>query len=224
MRRREGARARRERRQRAEARLRLRLVRDVAMLVAHRGGPRFGSQSKWVKEGEVQASVGALPCLHTPLPTGRSLFETAGCLSLAVSSLAGHDGLDSTTFKFLLAQSLAPRAQELSNVESVVSTSSQFVPEESVEQRELSTPEVRWQWYRAHPSGAPNLCRFPVALPGVAGSASLSVDNLQSVSQLLGQPVVSLPVPEGKKPIASVSKSSQQIVDSPAPKVVKKET
>ena len=50
MRRREGARVRRERRQRAEARLRLRLVRDAAMLVAHRGGPRFDSQSKFVKE------------------------------------------------------------------------------------------------------------------------------------------------------------------------------
>ena len=45
MRRPEGARARRERRQRAEARLRLRLVRDAAMLVAHRGWPRFDSQS-----------------------------------------------------------------------------------------------------------------------------------------------------------------------------------
>ena len=150
---------------------------------------------------------------------GRSLFVSAGCPSLAVSSLAGHDGLDSTTLEFLLAQSLAPRAQELSNVESMVSTSAQFVPEESVEQRELSTSEVRWQWYRAHPSVAPDLSRF---LPGVAGSASASVENLQSVSQLPGLPVVSLPVPEGKKPIASVSKSSQQIVDSPAPKVVKK--
>ena len=40
---------RRERRQRAEARLRLRLVRDAAMLVAHRGGPRFDSQSKFVR-------------------------------------------------------------------------------------------------------------------------------------------------------------------------------
>ena len=45
---------------------------------------------------------------------------------------------------------------------------------------------------------------------------------MQSVSQLPGQPVVSLPVPEGKKPIASFSKSSEQIVDSPATKVVKK--
>ena len=105
--------------------------------------------------------------------------------SLAVSPLTGHDGLDSRTLQFLLAQSLAPCAQELSNVESMVSTSSQLVPEESVEQLELSTPEVRWQWWcRPHPSVAPDLGRFPVALPGVAGSASMSVENLQSVSQL----------------------------------------
>ena len=65
VRRREGARARRERRQRAEARLRLRLVRDPARLVAHRGGPHSGSQSKCVKEGDVHASHGALQCLHT---------------------------------------------------------------------------------------------------------------------------------------------------------------
>ena len=52
-----GARARRERRQRAEARSRLRLVRDAAMLVAHRGGPRFDSQSKFVKEGGVPEPV-----------------------------------------------------------------------------------------------------------------------------------------------------------------------
>ena len=57
MRRREGARARRERRQRAEAHLRLRLVRDAAMLLAHRGGPRFDSQSKFVKEGAVREPV-----------------------------------------------------------------------------------------------------------------------------------------------------------------------
>ena len=93
---------------------------------------------------------------------------------------------------------------------------------ECVEQLKLSTPEVRWQWYLAHPSVAPELGRFSVALPGVAGSASVSVDTLQSVSQLPGQPVVSLPVPVGKKPIATGSKSSQQIVDTPVPKVVKK--
>ena len=130
--------------------------------------------------------------------------------------------LTAETLQFLLAQSLAPGAQELSNVESMVNTSSQLVPEESVELLELSTPEVRWQWYRAHPSVAPELDRFPVALPGVAGSVSVSVENLQSVSQLPGQPVVSLPVPVGKKPITSVTKSSQQTVDTPVPKVVKK--
>ena len=46
MRRREGARARRERLQRAEARLRHSLVRDAARLVAHRGGPGFGSHAE----------------------------------------------------------------------------------------------------------------------------------------------------------------------------------
>ena len=49
------------------------------------------------------------------------------------------------------------------------------------EQHELSTPEVRWQWYRAHPSVAVDLGRFPVALLGVAGSASVSGEKLQSV-------------------------------------------
>ena len=78
----------------------------------------------------------------------RSLFVSAVCPSLAVSPLVGHVGLDSRTLQFL-AQSLAPRAQELSNVESMVSTCSHLVPEESVEQLELSTPEVRWQWCRA---------------------------------------------------------------------------
>ena len=103
-------------------------------------------------------------------------------------------------------------------MESMVNTSSQLVPEDSVEQLELSTPEVRWQWYRAHPSVAPVLDRFPVALLGVA-----RLENSQSVSQLPGQPVVSLPVPVGKKPTTSVPKSSQQTVDTPVPKVVKKE-
>ena len=88
-------------------------------------------------------------------------------------------------------------------MESMVSTSSQLVPEESVEHFELSTPEVRWQWYRAHPSVAPDLGRFPVALPGVAGSASVLV-------------------PVGKKPTASVSKSSQQIVDSSGQRLCKR--
>ena len=147
---------------------------------------------------------------------------SAGCPSLAVSPLTGHDGLDSRTLQFLLAQSLAPGSQDLSNVESMVNTSSQLVPEESVEQLELSTPDVRWHWYRAHRSVAPELDRFPMALPGVAGSVSVSVENSQSVSQLPGQPVVSLPVPVGNKPITSVSKSSQQTVDTPVPKVAKK--
>ena len=35
---------------------------------------------------------------------GRSLFVSAGCLSLAVSASTGHDGLDSGTLKFLLAR------------------------------------------------------------------------------------------------------------------------
>ena len=146
----------------------------------------------------------------------RSLFVSAGCPSLAVSPLTEHERL--------LAQSLAPRAQELSNVESMVSTSSHLVPE-SVEQLELGTPEVRSQWYRAQSSFAPDLGRFPVSLPGVAGSPSVLVENSLSVSQLLGQPVMSslFHVPQlGKKPIPSVSKSSQQIVDNPAPKVVRK--
>ena len=64
-------------------------------------------------------------------------------------------------------------------MESMVSTSSQLVPEESVGQLGLSTREVRWQWYRAHPSVAPDLGRCPVALPGVAGSASVSVEYLK---------------------------------------------
>ena len=34
----------------------LRLVRDAAMVVANRGGPRLGSQSKFVKEGAVPGS------------------------------------------------------------------------------------------------------------------------------------------------------------------------
>ena len=88
-------------------------------------------------------------------------------------------------------------AQELSNVESMVSTSSHLVPEVSAEQLDLSTPEVRWQWYRAQSSLAPDLGGFPVSLPGVAGSASVLMENSQSVSQLPGQPVVSslFPVP-----------------------------
>ena len=82
----------------------------------------------------------------------RSLFVSVGCPSLAVSPLTRHE-------QFLLAQSLA--APELSDVESMVSTSSRLVPEVSVEQLELSTPEVRWQ-----SSSAPDLGRFPVSLPG----------------------------------------------------------
>ena len=124
----------------------------------------------------------------------RSLFVSAGCPSLAVSPLTEHERL--------LAQSLAPRAQELSNVESMVSTSSHLVPE-SIEQLELGTPEVRSQWYRAQSSFAPDLGWFPVSLPGVAGSPSVLVENSLSVSQLLGQPVMSslFPVPQlGKKP------------------------
>ena len=119
--------------------------------------------------------------------------------------------------------SLAPRAQEFSNAESMVSTCSHLVPEESVERLELSTPEVRWQWYRAQSSFAPDLGRFPLSLPGVAGSPSVFVENSQSVSQLPGQPVASLPVlvPQLVDKM-SVSKSSQQIVDKPVPKVVKK--
>ena len=64
-----------------------------------------------------------------------SLFVSAVCPSLAVSPLAGCDGLDSKTLQFLLAQSLAPRAQELSNVESMDSACSHLVPEESIEPR-----------------------------------------------------------------------------------------
>ena len=60
MRRPEGPRARRERRQRAEARLPCRLVQDAARLVAHRGGPRFGSQSRSVNEGDAHAPH--VPC------------------------------------------------------------------------------------------------------------------------------------------------------------------
>ena len=90
MRRREGARARRERRQRAEARLRLRLVRDAARLVAHRGGPHFGSQSKCVKEGDVHASHGALQYLHTPLPlVGRHVFVSSGVPALPILDNGG---------------------------------------------------------------------------------------------------------------------------------------
>ena len=80
MRRREGARARRERRQRAEARLWPTLVRDAVRVVAHRGGPRFGSQTKCVKEGDVHAPHGALLCLHTPSSdlVDMSLFSSGG--------------------------------------------------------------------------------------------------------------------------------------------------
>ena len=87
---------------------------------------------------------------------GRSLFVSAVCPSLAV-------GLDSR---------------------SMVSTCSHLVPEESVEQLDLSTAEGRWQWYRAKSSRAPDLGRFPVSLPGVAGSPSVLVENSQSVSQV----------------------------------------
>ena len=75
-------------------------------------------------------------------------------------------------------------------MESMVCTSFNLVPE-SVEQLELGTPEVRSQWYRAQSSFAPDLGRFPVSLPGVAGSPSVLVENSLSVSQLLGQPVIS---------------------------------
>ena len=65
----------------------------------------------------------------------------------------------------------------------------------------------------------------PWSVPRVAGSASELVENSQYVSQLRGQAVVSslFPVPQrGKKPTTSDPKSSQQIVDNPVPKVVKK--
>ena len=54
-------------------------------------------------------------------------------------------------------------------MESMVSACSHLVLEESVEQNELSTPEVRQQAYRAESSHAPDLGRwFLVSLPGVA--------------------------------------------------------
>ena len=62
----------------------------------------------------------------------RSLFVSAGCPSLVVSPLTGHDGLDSRTLQFLQAQSLAPGAQELSNVESNVESISNMSPNVSV--------------------------------------------------------------------------------------------
>ena len=112
-------------------------------------------------------------------------------------------------------------------MDSMVSTSSHLVPEVSVEQLELSTPEVRWQWYRAQSLLVSDLGRFPVSLPDDAGSASVLMENSQYISQLSGQAVVSslFAVPQrGKKPITSVSKSSQQIVDNLVPKVVGKKT
>ena len=48
----------------------------------------------------------------------------------------------------------------------MVSACSRLVPEENGEQLELSTPAARWQWYRVQCSLAPDLCRFPVSLPG----------------------------------------------------------
>ena len=67
-------------------------------------------------------------------------------------------------------------------MESMVNTSSHLVPEESVEQLELSSQKFAGSG-RAHPSVAPELGRFPVALPGVAGSASVSVEtNLNNLT------------------------------------------
>ena len=76
----------------------------------------------------------------------RSLFVSAGCPSLAVSPLTEHERL--------LAQSLAPRAQELSNVESMVSTSSHLVPE--------SVGNSSWAHQKSARSGFP--CLFLVLL------------------------------------------------------------
>ena len=54
-------------------------MRDAARLVAHRGGPHFGSQSKCVKEGDGHTSHGGLQCLHTPLAlVGRHVFVSSG--------------------------------------------------------------------------------------------------------------------------------------------------
>ena len=72
----------------------------------------------------------------------------------------------------------------------------------------------------------PILVGFPVALPGVAGSPSVLVENSRSVlGTFLESPSFSLPDPApqlGKKPVTSVSKSSQQIVDNHVPKVGRK--
>ena len=122
--------------------------------------------------------------------------------------------------------------------------------QEGVKQLDLSTPEARWQWYRVRTSPAPDLSRFPVSLPGDVQELSnrkrakpvlllilclrLGLRpcwwNLRSLPLgIFCEPVAarSLHVPQlvenvGKLPKRSANKFSQQMVDNPAPKMVKK--
>ena len=178
MRRREGARVRRERRQRAEARLRLRLVRDAAMLVAHRGGPRFDSQSKFVKE--------AVP---EPVLVSRLLEPSSGVVGpfkhlhvAAQSPVAGAAPLLGDVFwdQPLSLEKLKDLLPSPVSVPVTVPVVAASVPSSVLDQQcnveesgDVSWPQDRWEWYRARPSvpPCPDLSRF--SQPAVCSSTVL---------------------------------------------------
>ena len=53
-----------------------------------------------------------------------------------------------------------------------------YLVQKNVERLEHSTPEARWQWYRLHSSLAPDLCRFPVSLPGNVQATSHATESV----------------------------------------------
>ena len=188
MRRREGPRVRRERRQRAEARLRLRLVRDAAMLVAHRGGPRFDSQSKFVKE--------AVP---EPVLVSRLLEPSSGVVGpfkhlhvAAQSPVAGAAPLLGDVFwdQPLSLEKLKDLLPSPVSVPVTVPVVAASVPSSVLDQQcnveesgDVSWPQDRWEWYRDRSSvppcpdlsrfSQPAVCSSTVAGPSVSVSSSL---------------------------------------------------
>ena len=187
MRRREGARARRERRQRAEPRLRLRLVRDAAMLVAHRGGPRLDSQSKFVKEGAVPE----------PVLVSRLLEPSSGVVGpfkhlrvAAQSPEAGAAPLLGDVFwdQPLSLEKLKDLWPSPVSVPATVPVVAASVPSSVLDQQcnveesgDVSWPQDRREWYRARLSVPPclDLSRFsqPAVSSSTVAGPSVSVSS-----------------------------------------------
>ena len=157
------------------------------MLVAHRGGPRFDSQSKFVKEGAVPE-----PDLVSSLlePSSGVVGPLKHLHVAAQSPVAGAAPLLGDVFwdQPLSLEKLKDLLPSLVSVLATVSVVAASVPSSVLDQQcnveesgGVSWPQDRWEWYRARlfVPPCPDLSRFsqPAVYSSTVAGPSVSVSS-----------------------------------------------